>query len=173
MLPQGQHSNTEIDRDGSNVDFVVLLLAQLREHADHLDSLVEWANRADERGLPVEPTRRRRPHRQRRLSPAEVDELTDAYRDGSTLVELASRFQINRTTVIDHLTRRSVPRRRQPSMTPTQVHDAAELYGTGLSLAAVAERVGFDKKTVRKELAKAGVVIRSSNRSRTGGTRGT
>lgn len=85
----------------------------------------------------------------------------EAYRDGSTLLDLAGRFQINRTTVIGHLKRRDVPRRSQPSMTTADVEEATLLYATGASLADVAEHMGFDRKTIRKRVAEAGAVIRA------------
>ena len=46
------------------------------------------------------------------LRPEQVDDLVAQYREGATLVELASLFGVNRRTVATHLTRREVTIRR-------------------------------------------------------------
>ena len=46
------------------------------------------------------------------LRPEQVDDLVAQYREGATLVELASVFGVNRRTVATHLTRREVTIRR-------------------------------------------------------------
>lgn len=46
------------------------------------------------------------------LRPEQVDDLVTRYRDGATLVQLASLFGIHRRTVAEHLTRRNIPIRR-------------------------------------------------------------
>jgi len=49
---------------------------------------------------------------QRRLSEHDVDEIVSAYLDGSSIDSLAERVGVNRTTIISHLDRRGVERRR-------------------------------------------------------------
>ena len=52
------------------------------------------------------------------LRPEQVDDLVAQYREGATLVELASRFGVNRRTVAMHLTRREVTIRAGGSILP-------------------------------------------------------
>lgn len=59
------------------------------------------------------------------LRPEQVDDLVAQYREGATLVELASRFGVNRRTVAMHLTRREVTIRRG-RFDPSRIHEAAE-----------------------------------------------
>ena len=46
------------------------------------------------------------------LSAAEIADLVDGYRSGTTVYELANRFKIHRTTVSQHLHRQHMPMRR-------------------------------------------------------------
>ena len=93
------------------------------------------------------------------LRPEQVDDLVAEYRDGATLVELASRFGVNRRTVAAHLTRRAVPIRRG-SFDPSRIHEAADLYLSGLTLVEVGVKVGAGPQAVRRALASHGIVIR-------------
>ena len=58
------------------------------------------------------------------LRPEQVDDLVAQYREGATLVELASVFGVNRRTVATHLTRREVRRTEQrvAELLRTQLH---------------------------------------------------
>ena len=98
---------------------------------------------------------------QRRLTEAEVDDLVARYVAGSAIDELARAFEVNRTTVISHLDRRDVPRRRVVrKMTDATVAQAARRYDQGLSLVAVAEEFGVHARTLARELRRAGAEIR-------------
>ena len=77
------------------------------------------------------------------LRAEQVDELVARYRDGATLVELASLFSIHRRTVAEHLTRRKVPIRRG-RFDPSRIHEAADLYDSGLTLVEVGLKVGAE-----------------------------
>ena len=46
---------------------------------------------------------------QHRLKPDEIDQLVEARKAGATIKELAAKFEIHRTTVMEHLKRRSQP----------------------------------------------------------------
>ena len=61
--------------------------------------------------------------RQRRLSVAQVAELAAAYRSGIAFNDLAARFKIRRSTVLDHLNRSDIPR-RYPALDADQVEEA-------------------------------------------------
>lgn len=99
---------------------------------------------------------------QRRLSEAEVDELVARYVAGSAIDELARVFEVNRTTVISHLDRRDIPRRRVVrKMTDRTVVEASSRYGQGLSLEVVAEEFGVHSRTLAREFRLAGVPVRA------------
>src|ERR1022692_1846689 len=58
-----------------------------------------------------------------RLGPADIERLTVAYAEGSSVLQLAARFNIARTTVLAHLERNGVPRRRSgPKLSDEDVH---------------------------------------------------
>lgn len=92
------------------------------------------------------------------LRPEQVDDLVAQYREGTTLVELASMFGLNRRTVAMHLTRRDVTIRRG------RFDKTADLYLSGLTLVEVGVKVGVDPQAVRQELASHGVVTQLSER---------
>ncbi len=97
----------------------------------------------------------------RRLRTAEVDDLRRRYADGETINDLAEEFRIHRTTVMEHLERGGVPRRRPVrSMTDITVRDAAERYAAGDSLLTVAKAFGVSERTIRREFNRAGVSVR-------------
>ena len=93
------------------------------------------------------------------LRPEQVDDLVAQYREGATLVELASLFGVNRRTVATHLTRREVTIRRG-RFDPSRIHEAADLYLSGLTLVEVGVKVGAGPQAVRRPLASHGIVIR-------------
>ncbi|ASR54918.1 hypothetical protein CBP52_07140 [Cellulomonas sp. PSBB021] len=97
------------------------------------------------------------------LRPEQVDDLVAQYREGATLVELASLFGVNRRTVATHLTRREVTIRRG-RFDPSRIHEAADLYLSGLTLAEVGVKVGAGPQAVRRALASHGVMIRPGGR---------
>lgn len=97
------------------------------------------------------------------LRPEQVDNLVAQYREGATLMELASVFGVNRRTVATHLTRREVTIRRG-RFDPSRIHEAADLYLSGLTLVEVGMKVGAGPQAVRQALASHGVVIRPGGR---------
>ncbi|WP_413454930.1 hypothetical protein ACLQ8T_13550 [Glutamicibacter sp. FR1] len=96
---------------------------------------------------------------QTQLRPEQVDDLVAQYREGATLVELASNFGVNRRTVAMHLTRREVKNRRG-RFDPSRIHEAADLYLSVLTLVEVGVKVGVGPQAVRRALALHGVAIR-------------
>jgi transposase-like protein len=98
---------------------------------------------------------------QRRLSEATVDALVSAYLEGSSIDSLAAQNGVNRTTIIHHLDRRGIGRRRSVrKMTDRSVRQAAKNYEAGESLKVVAQRFGVDPRTLASEFRRAGVAIR-------------
>ena len=89
-------------------------------------------NRASERSAEAPPEEKGRLSNpvQRRLSDAEVDELAKCYIEGTSIDALARVYRVHRTTVIGHLDRRQIPRRRVVrKMIDRTVEDAAAAYG--------------------------------------------
>ena len=99
---------------------------------------------------------------QRRLSPADVDDLIASYRGGASISQLAAEFGLHRTTVAGHLDRHGVPRHSgQTGWDDETLNEAAELYESGLSLADVAHQFEIDAQTVANRFRHAGVPVRS------------
>jgi DNA-binding CsgD family transcriptional regulator len=96
----------------------------------------------------------------RRLSDEESEQLAQAYRDGATLQDLVTLFEVSQSTVLGHLDRHGVARRQPVGLSPDEVKQATRLYARGLNLKQVGAELGFDSKTVRKYLADVGVTIR-------------
>ena len=96
-----------------------------------------------------------------RLVPSDVERLIAAYADGDSVLQLASRFNIHRTTVLAHLERNGVPRRRSgPKLSDEDAYEAAGLYRDGLSLKAIGVRFLVAPDTIGKALRRVGVKIR-------------
>jgi lambda repressor-like predicted transcriptional regulator len=99
---------------------------------------------------------------QRRLRTTEIHALIGLYRDGSSIDALAFRYRVHRTTVIHHLDRAGVVRRRvSRKMTDASVALAAAWYEQGASLAVVASEFGVHQRTLARELRRAGTPIRA------------
>jgi hypothetical protein len=95
----------------------------------------------------------------RRLGPDQVTELIQGYIDGQPVDELASRFQVNQSTVQKHARRHGLPR-RSPRLGPRQSEEAARLYLAGQSLAKLSEHFGVATDTVALALRKSGITLR-------------
>ena len=68
---------------------------------------------------------------------------------------------MNRTTIITHLDRAGIERRRVArKMTDDSVATAATRYGKGTSLAIVAKEFDVHSRTLAREFRQAGVPIR-------------
>jgi lambda repressor-like predicted transcriptional regulator len=98
---------------------------------------------------------------QRRLSAAEIEQLIRLHPQGASIDALACRYQVHRTTVIHHLDRAGIARRRVVrKMTDESVALAAARYEQGASLALVASEFGVHQRTLTRELRRAGASIR-------------
>lgn len=120
---------------------------------------------------PSDQGRRAQPRQlqvQRRLDEAAVLELVRRYVAGESVVMLARAFGLHRTTVLEHLERRGVPRRQVTAkLSPSQVVQAAERYRAGWSVKDLAADFGVGSETMRTTLVAAGVVMRPKGRPRT------
>jgi transposase-like protein len=98
---------------------------------------------------------------QRRLSEAGIGELCHLYCEGASIDALARQHKVNRTTIITHLDRAGIERRRVArKMTDDSVARAATRYGQGASLAVVAQEFDVHARTLAREFRQAGVSIR-------------
>ena len=98
---------------------------------------------------------------QRRLTGAEIAQLIQDYRGGVSIDGLAGLYEVHRTTVIHHLDRAGIARRRVVrKMTDESVAVAAARYEQGASLAVVAREFEVHQRTLARELRRAGTLIR-------------
>jgi DNA-binding CsgD family transcriptional regulator len=96
------------------------------------------------------------------LQTAQILELVQQYVAGSSVPQLAEQFNINRTTVLNHLERRGVPRRANlRKLTDEDIAEACRLYQEGRSTKQLGPQFGVDPETVRKALHKKGLRMRS------------
>lgn len=98
----------------------------------------------------------------RKLKPAEIDELVEQYRAGSSVYQLAERFGIHRITIGRHLRSRGIDT-TAPALTEEQVREAVEHYADSWSCKKIAKHLGVGAETVRVSLAKAGVQLRGAH----------
>lgn len=98
---------------------------------------------------------------QRRLSAADIDDLCHLYRDGRSIDSLARQYEVNRTTIITHLDRAGIERRRVArKMSDDSVAKAAKRYREGAPLAVVANEFDVHARTLAREFRQADVAIR-------------
>jgi transposase-like protein len=97
---------------------------------------------------------------QRRLNPEQVDQLIAEYQTGDSMLQLAKRWGLHRTTVAEHLRRAGVVV-KQRGVPPEWLHEAIRLYKDGWSCQRLAERFRCDDETVRQTLKRHGVQLRS------------
>jgi DNA-directed RNA polymerase specialized sigma24 family protein len=91
------------------------------------------------------------------LTESEVERLVVAYREGSTILELAAECGCDRTTVMRYLKLHCVETRYR-RLSKSQIDEAVELYSGGMSLAKLGTRFGVDPKTVKARLLERGQV---------------
>ena len=98
---------------------------------------------------------------QRRLSAADIADLCRLYQEGCSIDSLARQYGVNRTTIISHLDRAGIERRRVArKMTDDSVGKAAKRYDEGAPLAVGAQGFNVHARTLAREFRQAGVSIR-------------
>lgn len=85
------------------------------------------------------------------LTPAQVDQLVDDYLGGATVMELAVKYEVHRTTVSRHLTDNGVVR-RSPGLHGWEAAEAVRLFRQGESLRGISRTIGASRDSVRKTL---------------------
>ena len=91
------------------------------------------------------------------LTPAQVDCLIEDYNAGMSVQALAKKYDIHRTTVSAHMSRRNTPRRR-PGLGTDEQAEAVRLFRAGVSMRAISRSMGIDRKAVRTALADAKLI---------------
>ena len=114
-----------------------------------------------ERDHPPARTTRSLRHIQNRLSTDEVQRLIELYTRGELINALVAKFHISRTTVMKHVERAGVPRRR--NLLTERFDEARQLYDEGWSLAKIGKHFGVNASTVWHALRQAGVSMRDTH----------
>lgn len=127
-----------------------------------LQRMVEVAEKSAK--MPIRPPEPATPVQKvdRRLSPAQIAELVQAYRDGDGTPELRRRYSLSQGSVLKILHSHDVTMRRQ-GLTGEQIANATDLYGAGQSLAKIGIKLGVEAGTVRRALLKQGVQMRDTH----------
>ena len=142
------------------------VLSNLAKTTQHLIDAREPASlQADEHI--AEPGVRALHQPNRKLKPAEVEELVRCYEAGASMSVLAKDLDMHFQTVRAHLRRHGVTlRSEQPAVSAEAIDEAVALYAQGWSTYRLGERYEVDRSTVGKALRRAGVALRSSAGSR-------
>lgn len=93
---------------------------------------------------------------QHRLTPDEITAVSEEYRAGLSMREIAEIRKINRETVALALQPAGILTRNPKALTTTQLSEAASLYAEGWSLNRLGRKYGIDPKTMKKRLAMSG-----------------
>jgi hypothetical protein len=121
----------------------------------HYGSKTELPTSHDERSGPIR-------QRQRRLSAAQVQQMTTRYLEGATVYQLAIEFDVCRSKVSERLKENGVRMRLTPP-SDQDVREMVRLYESGLSLAAVGKSIGKSVGTVKRYLQEYGVRTRDTH----------
>ncbi|WME24414.1 helix-turn-helix domain-containing protein [Brachybacterium sp. GU-2] len=117
----------------------------------------------DERG----PVRVNSRQPQTRLSVSNRAELIAGYANDVPVRELATRFNVHRSTVRE-IARQAGLAAGRPELPDAIRQDAAQLYAGGMTLAQVAARLGIANEAVRSAVFACGGTIRAGGRRRVG-----
>jgi hypothetical protein len=93
-------------------------------------------------------------------APASVVAL---YESGVSVSKVASRFDVHHITVLAHLRRQSIPRRRTGLNRP-QAEEATHLYRGGWTLTEIGLKFGVSQGAVRRALEGTAAIIRPRGR---------
>lgn len=87
------------------------------------------------------------------------EQLLADYQSGVSAKQLASRYQLSRSSIRIILRESGLPQRYQP-MTEAEMDHVVELYVSGLTIAQVAAEVGRPASTVQTALSRRSVAMR-------------
>ena len=138
------------------------LVEQLSKHSSTLLSLVNEVETADWPARSVQTNCKvglSLHQAQKRLDPGQVARLIADYEAGEPVNDLAVAYGIHRSTVLDHLKRQGI-RRRRSRLTFSDIEKIVGLYAAGESVEAIAFELRIGATTVRRALVKARVGLR-------------
>jgi AraC-like DNA-binding protein len=98
--------------------------------------------------------------RQTRLDPEAIALLATEYEAGASVYDLAKRFNVDRSTVSDHLRTMGIATRYR-ILSTQQIEEAAVLYQGGWSLARLGDRFGVSANTMLNAFRRSGVATRA------------
>src|SRR5262249_5277692 len=93
----------------------------------------------------------------RKLKPAEVDELVALYQAGARLAALGRQFGMHEQTVRAHLQRRGVELRGKQALTKVKIKSVVQRYQAGESSLDLSRAFGVADSTIRNVLRREGV----------------
>lgn len=85
------------------------------------------------------------------LTPAQVGQLVDGYLGGSTVTDLAVKYEVHRATISRRLTDNGVVR-RSAGLHRWEAAEAVRLFRQGESLRGISRSIGASRDSVRKTL---------------------
>jgi hypothetical protein len=89
----------------------------------------------------------------RRLSKADVDYMVAKYQAGSTIKDLVVDMGIHRTTIMDHLEKRGIPRRGHKRKLNDEIAlEAKNLRDLGFSYYELARKYNVSADTIKREI---------------------
>jgi transposase len=135
------------------VDLTALFLNSIPPDERPVLSSVELADEGVQGVTQTGPVQRRT-----FLDEGKILDLIASYVAGTTIMGLATEFNVNPTTVYEHLRRQQVERRPFRKVRPAQVAVAVELYKAGTSMRQVARYLGVSPDTAKRILVEAGVI---------------
>ena len=92
----------------------------------------------------------------RRLSKADVDYMVARYQEGATIKELVIDMGIHRTTIMDHLEKRGIPRRGHKRKLNDEIAlEAKALHDLGFSYYELARKYHVSADTIKREIERA------------------
>ena len=101
--------------------------------------------------------------RQHRLRKEEIDVLTAKYERGAATVALAYEYGINLTTVLSHIDRAGIVRKRL-KIDDQDLHEVVRRYRSGETIVPIARQFEVSPETVRRALLRGGVKPRGRRR---------
>ena len=152
---------------GSHTDTLVDLVEHLSNPSSTLSSLFgelevvgKWPVRSTAANYKTESPNQQT---QNRLTSEQITELIADYQARSTVLDLAEKFDIHRATVLKHLKRNQIPRRRS-RLNQIDIEKAVRLYALGQSCETIALELRVGISTIQRALKKTGVELPGPSR---------
>ena len=93
------------------------------------------------------------------MDSAEIDDLVEAYKAGTSIKDLADEIGINRSTILKKLQGMGIPR-RYPALDQGQCQEVCHLYERGLNSTEISQMFDVSPDTVLRAIRRGGVEVR-------------